>query len=72
MPPAYGGLGLPLRDFARVSEELGRTPLGHYAFNCAAPDIGNMEVLLAHGSPDQQQPLAGAAWRPVRSAVVSP
>ena len=33
MPPAYGGLGLPLRTFARVSGELGRTPLGHFAFN---------------------------------------
>ncbi len=67
MPPAYGGLGLSLREFARVSEELGRTPLGHYAFNCAAPDIGNMEVLLAHGSPEQQQswlrPLAAGEIR---------
>jgi alkylation response protein AidB-like acyl-CoA dehydrogenase len=44
-----------LSEFARVSEELGRTPFGHFAFNCQAPDIGNMEVLLAHGSPAQQE-----------------
>ena len=67
MPAEYGGMGLPLRTFARVSEELGRTPLGHFAFNCAAPDIGNMEVLLEHGSAEQQErwlrPLAAGALR---------
>lgn len=55
LPPADGGMGLSLLDFARVSEELGRTPLGHYTFNCAAPDIGNMELLHAHGSVEQQE-----------------
>jgi alkylation response protein AidB-like acyl-CoA dehydrogenase len=38
-----------------VSEELGRTPLGHYVFNCQAPDAGNMEVLLTHATPAQQE-----------------
>ncbi|MFL6210840.1 MAG: acyl-CoA dehydrogenase family protein [Pyrinomonadaceae bacterium] len=55
LPKAYGGLGLSLTEFARVSEELGRTPLGHYLFNCQAPDAGNMEVLLAHATPEQQE-----------------
>ena len=67
LPPAYGGLGLRLAEFAQVSEELGRTPFGHFAFNCQAPDIGNMEVLLAHGSPEQQErwlrPLAAGELR---------
>ena len=67
MPPEYGGLGLRLRAFARVSEELGRSPLGHYVFNCQAPDIGNMEVLLAHGTPEQKErflrPLANGGIR---------
>ena len=54
LPKEYGGLGLPLAAFGRVSEELGRTPLGHYAFNCQAPDIGNMELLLRHGTPAQK------------------
>ncbi len=54
LPPTHGGMGMHLRDFARVSEELGRSPLGHYVFNCQAPDIGNMEVLLQHGSAEQQ------------------
>jgi len=49
------GMGLSLSEFARWSEELGRSPLGHYAFNTQAPDIGNMEVLLRHGTPEQQE-----------------
>ncbi len=55
LPQEYGGLGLSLTQFARVSEELGRTPLGHYVFNCQAPDIGNMELLLEHGTPEQKE-----------------
>jgi alkylation response protein AidB-like acyl-CoA dehydrogenase len=34
---------------------MGRTPLGHFVFNCQAPDIGNMELLLAHGTEEQKQ-----------------
>ncbi len=44
LPSEYGGMGLTLAEYAHVSEELGRTPLGHYVFNCQAPDVGNMEV----------------------------
>ena len=55
LPKEHGGLGLTLSQFALVSEELGRTPLGHYLFNCQAPDIGNMEILLAHGTPEQKE-----------------
>ncbi|HEX6044920.1 MAG TPA: acyl-CoA dehydrogenase family protein [Pyrinomonadaceae bacterium] len=54
LPKELGGLGLSLSEFAFVSEELGRTPMGHYLFNCQAPDIGNMEILLAHGTPEQK------------------
>ena len=55
LPREHGGLGLTLSEFALVSEELGRTPIGHYLFNCQAPDIGNMEILLAHGTPEQKE-----------------
>ncbi len=55
LPPALGGLGLSLHEFAGVSLELGRTPIGHYALNCQAPDIGNMELLHAHGSHEQHE-----------------
>lgn len=55
LPQQYGGLGLSLAEFAQLSEEMGRTPLGHFVFNCQAPDIGNMEILLTHGSEEQKQ-----------------
>jgi acyl-CoA dehydrogenase len=54
LPKEYGGLGLTLSEFALVSEELGRTPIGHYLFNCQAPDIGNMEILMDHGTGEQK------------------
>ncbi|MFN8715362.1 MAG: acyl-CoA dehydrogenase family protein [Gemmatimonas sp.] len=57
LPPAHGGLGLPLDAFAHLSEVLGWTPFGHYVCNCQAPDVGNMELLLQFGTPAQQ-----AAW----------
>jgi alkylation response protein AidB-like acyl-CoA dehydrogenase len=55
LPQEYGGLGASLAEFAHLSEEMGRTPLGHFVFNCQAPDIGNMEILLAHGTDEQKQ-----------------
>ena len=50
-----GGLGLDLVKFAQVSEILGQSPLGHYVFNCNAPDIGNMELLHLFGSNEQKE-----------------
>src|SRR5436190_7364720 len=55
LPKEYGGQGLSLPEFARISEALGRTPLGHYLFNCQAPDIGNMEILMEFGTPEQKE-----------------
>lgn len=55
VPERFGGAGLSLLEFAHMSEELGRSPLGHYAFNCQAPDVGNMEVLMQHGTAAQQE-----------------
>ncbi|HEX3125743.1 MAG TPA: acyl-CoA dehydrogenase family protein [Thermoanaerobaculia bacterium] len=55
LPEEWGGGGLSLLEFAHVGEVLGRSPLGHYVFNCQAPDAGNMELLLQHGSPEQQE-----------------
>ena len=45
-----GGLGLTLLEFAHISELLGKSPYGHYCFNCQAPDIGNMELMHKHAS----------------------
>lgn len=54
MPRGTGGMGLTLVEFGRISEVLGRSPLGHYVFNCQAPDAGNMEILHQFGTPAQQ------------------
>lgn len=54
LPESSGGLGLNLVEFAFVSEVMGMTPLGHFIFNCQAPDIGNMELLAHYASADIQ------------------
>ncbi len=62
LPKKLGGLGLSLPEFAEISAVLGESPIGHYLFNCNAPDIGNQELLLSHGSEAQKaqwfEPLA--------------
>ncbi len=52
LPEDHGGLGLNFMEFAILSEEMGRSPLGHYIFNCQAPDIGNMELLEKYASQE--------------------
>ena len=51
----HGGMGLSLEAFGRVSEQLGRSPFGHFVCNCQAPDAGNMEILIEHGTPLQKE-----------------
>ena len=51
----HGGAGLSLVEFAFLAEELGRSPLAHFVFNCQAPDAGNMELLAQFGTEEQQQ-----------------
>ncbi len=55
MPREWGGGGLTLLELAPLSEVLGRSVIGHYVFNVQAPDAGNMELLLHHGSPEQRE-----------------
>jgi acyl-CoA dehydrogenase len=55
LPISHGGLGLSLVEFASISEVLGTSPLGHYVFNCNAPDIGNMELMHQFASPYLQE-----------------
>lgn len=55
LPEHEGGLGLTLVEFAQVSEILGTSPLGHYIFNCNAPDIGNMELMHHFASTELKE-----------------
>ncbi len=55
VPKDNGGAGLKFMEHALLSEELGRTPLGHFVFNCQAPDAGNMEILHEFGTPEQKE-----------------
>ena len=71
LPTAYGGAGLSLAVFGRLSEELGWSPLGHYVFNGQAPDVGNMELLLHHGSDEQKGGSCGR-WPRGPSGAASP
>jgi alkylation response protein AidB-like acyl-CoA dehydrogenase len=54
LPRDLGGMGLNLVEFALVGEVLGRSPLGHYAFNGQAPDAGNMELLREFATDAQK------------------
>ena len=54
IPKSHGGLGLGFLEHALVSDQLARSPLGHYIFNAQAPDAGNMEILPEFGTPTQQ------------------
>ena len=54
-PKEYGGMGLNLVEHAFVSESLGRSPIGHFVFNCQAPDAGNIEILHMFGTPAQKE-----------------
>jgi acyl-CoA dehydrogenase len=56
MPDERFGPGLSNWEYGLLCEEMGRSPMGApMAFNCSAPDTGNMEILAEHGSAEQRQ-----------------
>jgi alkylation response protein AidB-like acyl-CoA dehydrogenase len=55
IPKEYGGMGLSVMEHGHMSSVLARTPIGHYVFNCQAPDAGNMEILIEYGTEEQKE-----------------
>jgi acyl-CoA dehydrogenase len=55
MPDDRYGAGLGNWEYGVLCEEMGRSPaIAPMAFNCSAPDTGNMEILAEHGTEEQR------------------
>jgi acyl-CoA dehydrogenase len=63
LPRDLGGLGLGPLGMCALFREMGRSFVGAKVFNCDAPDQGNMDLLLAVGSPAQKERYLGPLCR---------
>jgi|SwirhisoilCB2_FD_contig_61_8354937_length_1904_multi_2_in_0_out_0_4 acyl-CoA dehydrogenase len=55
LPDDENGKGLKVSEYAPLCEIMGRSSIGARAFNCMAPDTGNMEILTEFATADQKR-----------------
>ena len=71
LPDDRHGPGLTNWEYGLLCEEMGRSPVAApMAFNCSAPDTGNMEILAEHGTTSRRSAGSSRCSR-ARSAAAS-
>src|SRR5437763_12093796 len=53
--PGDEGAGLSKWEYGMLCETMGRSLISPMVFNCSAPDTGNIEILVDHGTPEQRE-----------------